>query len=203
MNIDTSLIPGFEGLTQEQKDAISNIQIPDETDLSGYVLKEVFDKKATEAANLSKQLKAKTDEARALMTEEQQKQAALAEAAEADQREKEELRNRIAELEKSNTLREYTMSFVGLGMEDKLSSETAAAMADGDSAKVFANLKKFLESYKKSIEAELMSKTPQPDGAGSGSQSAEDPALAFVRRRAAAHADAAKQAEEVRKSFLN
>lgn len=39
------------------------LQIPDPVDLSGYVKKDVFDAKATEAASLAKQLKTKTTEA--------------------------------------------------------------------------------------------------------------------------------------------
>lgn len=62
--IDTSTIEGFDGMTAEEKvTALLGMQIPDAVDLSGYVAKSVFDTKATEAANLSKQLKAKTTEA--------------------------------------------------------------------------------------------------------------------------------------------
>lgn len=43
--------------------ALLGLQIPDPVDLSGYVKKDVFDAKATEAASLTKQLRAKTTEA--------------------------------------------------------------------------------------------------------------------------------------------
>lgn len=62
--IDTSTIEGFDGMTADEKvTALLGLQIPDAVDLSGYVAKSVFDTKATEAANLSKQLKAKITEA--------------------------------------------------------------------------------------------------------------------------------------------
>lgn len=62
--IDTSTIEGFDGMTAGEKvTALLGIQIPDAVDLSGYVAKSVFDTKATEAANLAKQLKIKTTEA--------------------------------------------------------------------------------------------------------------------------------------------
>ena len=55
---------GFDGMTADEKvTALLGLQIPDAVDLSGYVAKSVFDTKATEAANLSKQLKAKITEA--------------------------------------------------------------------------------------------------------------------------------------------
>ena len=49
--------------SDEKVTALLGLQIPDAVDLSGYVAKSVFDTKATEAANLSKQLKAKITEA--------------------------------------------------------------------------------------------------------------------------------------------
>lgn len=62
--IDTSTIEGFDGMTADEKvTALLGLQIPDAVDMSGYVAKSVFDTKATEAATLSKQLKAKTTEA--------------------------------------------------------------------------------------------------------------------------------------------
>jgi len=62
--IDTSAIEGFDGMTADEKvTALLGLQIPDAVDLSGYVAKSVFDTKATEAANLSKQLEAKITEA--------------------------------------------------------------------------------------------------------------------------------------------
>ena len=63
-NIDTSTIEGFDGMTADEKvTALLGLQIPDHVDLSGYVKKDVFDAKATEAASLAKQLKTKTTEA--------------------------------------------------------------------------------------------------------------------------------------------
>lgn len=62
--IDTSAIEGFDSMTSDEKvTALLGLQIPDAVDLSGYVAKSVFDTKATEAANLSKQLNAKITEA--------------------------------------------------------------------------------------------------------------------------------------------
>ena len=63
-NIDTSTIEGFDGMTADEKvTALLGLQIPAPVDLSGYVKKDVFDTKATEAASLAKQLRAKTTEA--------------------------------------------------------------------------------------------------------------------------------------------
>lgn len=63
-SIDTSTIEGFDSMTADEKvTALLGVQIPEAVDLSGYVKKEAFDTKATEAANLARQLRAKTAEA--------------------------------------------------------------------------------------------------------------------------------------------
>lgn len=63
-NLDTSSIEGFDSMTADEKvTALLGMQLPEAADLSGYVRKDVFDAKATEAASLAKQLKIKTTEA--------------------------------------------------------------------------------------------------------------------------------------------
>jgi hypothetical protein len=169
--IDVTQIAGFEEMTAEQKiDALMKLEVPDKVDLSGYVKKSVFDAKAAEASDLSKKLKGK-------MTEDEQKQAEIAEAAEAAAKEKEALLARVAELEKNNTLREYTLGFTNLGFDEKLAAETANLFEEKDSVKFFANMKKFLESYEKAIEKKLMDKTPGPGGNAGNAGEGEDPAI--------------------------
>ena len=65
MKIDTNLIPDFENLPEEAKSAIVAMEFADAPDMSQFVAKSVFDKKASEAAELSKQLKSQ-------MTQEEQ-----------------------------------------------------------------------------------------------------------------------------------
>ena len=169
--IDVTQIAGFEEMTAEQKlDALMKLDVPEKVDLSGYVKKSVFDAKAAEASDLSKKLKGK-------MTEDEQKQAEIAEAAEAAAKEKEALLARVAELEKNNTLREYTLGFTNLGFDEKLAAETANLFEEKDSVKFFANMKKFLESYEKAIEKKLMDKTPGPGGNAGKAGDDEDPAV--------------------------
>lgn len=63
-NFDTSAIEGFDAMSAEEKvAALLGVDLPDPVDLSGYVRKDVFDAKATEAANFARQLRTKTTEA--------------------------------------------------------------------------------------------------------------------------------------------
>lgn len=170
MKIDVSTIEGFDTMTAEQKlEALMELEVPDKVDTSKMVSKELFDRKASELAEANKKLKSK-------MTEDEQKQAEIAEAAEAAAKEKEALLARVAELEKNNTLREYTLGFSNLGFDEKLATETANLFEEKDSVKFFANMKKFLENYEKAIEKKLMDKTPGPGGNADNSDD-EDPAI--------------------------
>lgn len=206
--IDTSTISGFDAMTAEQKvEALLGVEIPDPVDLEQYVSKEIYNKKSTEAANLSKALKEKETALKSKqteqMTETERMQAQIQEIQEASEEALRAMREENEALKRKDTLRDYQTNFGLLGFDEKLAGETANALADGDSAKVFTNLRKFLDAYKKTIEAELMSHTPKPDGAGSSEQGKEDPAMAYIRKRAAARAEIAKQAEEARKQFMN
>ena len=57
MKIDTTKIPNFDALPDEAKNAILAMEFADAPDMSQFVAKSVFDKKASEAADLNKQLK--------------------------------------------------------------------------------------------------------------------------------------------------
>lgn len=191
--LDVSSIEGFEAMdAAEQVKALLGMEIPDAVDLSQYVSKEIYNRKSTEAANLSKQLKDEKERGKARMSEDEQRQAEIAEKAEAERQEKEELRARIAELEKNNLLREHTLSFSGLGFEDKAAAETAAALVEGDAVKLFGNLKSFLESYKKKIEAEHLRSMSQPGGAGSIPGGAKDEGVEMAKKLASQQYGAGK-----------
>ena len=63
--LDTSSIAGYAEMTPEQKvAALESLTVPDAVDLSQYVPKATFDKKASESADYSRQLKALKDVSR-------------------------------------------------------------------------------------------------------------------------------------------
>lgn len=157
MKIDVSTIQGFEQMTAEQKlAAVLGMDIP-EPDMSGFVRKDVFDAKASEAANLSKQLKAK-------MTDEE-----VAKAAEAAARQ--ELEEKYNELLKRTTISDYKAKYLAIGYDEKLASDTASALAEGNFEKVFANSEKFKVEMEKKIKADILKETPRPDTNNGGGKS--------------------------------
>lgn len=158
MTIDTTQIEGFDGMTAEQKvEALTKFEL----DMSNYVEKSVFDKKASEAASLSKQLREK-------MTADEAKKAD-------DAKELAELKELVATqdttiktLQKNETVSKYTAKYLELGYEKELAASTAKAMADGDMETVFKNGETHKAALEKKIKEDLMNKTPKPDGAGGG-----------------------------------
>lgn len=150
--IDVSKIEGYADMTSEQKIAALEAFETADPDYTGWVKKDVFDKTASELAAKKKELNAKLSE------DEQAKQK--------EQEEREKLQNAYNELLRENQISKFKAELLGMGYEDKLAADTAQAMADGDTAKVFANQKKQMEIVQKNARAEALKNTPkpQPDG---------------------------------------
>lgn len=155
MKIDTSTISGFDAMSVEDKlKAILSLEVPDPVDLAGYVKKDVFDAKATEAARLSKQLKEK-------MTDDEQTK-------EAEARAKQELEEKYNALLKESAISKYKARYLAIGYDEKLAEDTATALFEGNVDKVFANNEKFNSAFEQRVKADVLKGTPAP-AAASGS----------------------------------
>jgi hypothetical protein len=151
-------IENYDNMTPEEKLAAWEAYDPEK---DGFVSKAVLDKKASEAADLSKQLKAR-------MSEDEAKAAQEAE-------EKAKMLARIEELERERAVHTYTTSYLAMGYDEKLAKSTAEAMAKGDMDTVFANQKVFTEGREKALKAELLKSTPTPPAGGAdGGMKKED-----------------------------
>lgn len=147
--IDVTKIKGYAEMSPEEKVAALEA-FETETDYTGYVKKEVFDKTASELAAKKKELNNKLTE------DEQQKQKEL--------EEREELQAKYDKLLKETEISKFKAKFIALGYDEALADESAEAMVNGDANKVFANQKKHLDSVEKKIRAETLKETPKPTG---------------------------------------
>ncbi len=154
VKIDTSTIEGYSDMTPEQKIAALEAYESAEPDYSGYVKKDVFDKTASELAAKKKELNAKLSE-----DEKKRRQ---------EQEDREKLQSAYDQLLRDSKISKFKAELLAMGYEDKLASETAEAMVDGDNDKVFANQKKQLEVVQKAARAEALKKTPKPQPDGDG-----------------------------------
>lgn len=154
--IDTSKIAGYAEMSAEDK--LKALEAFEYEDNAAELEKQknALSKANSEAAEWKRKHNA-------LLSEDEQKKQEQADNLAKMQKELDELR-------KGKTVSEYKAKFIAQGYDEALAEETAQAMADGDTAKVFANQGKFLEDYAKRVKADTLKKTPKPaSGAGSGS----------------------------------
>lgn len=161
MKIDTSAIEGYADMTPEQKlAALEGYEIAD-PDYSGYVSKATFDKTASDLAKLKKEALAKlTEDERAKQERDEELQR---------------LKERNAELERTNTITKYKAQYLGMGYDEALAEETAKAWADGDYDKVVANTAAHITAHDKQLKAGMLGdmKTP-PAGSGTKTLTADE-----------------------------
>lgn len=191
--IDTSKIPGYAEMSAEDKlKALEAFEYEDNT-AEVERLRGAVSKANSEAASWKK----KHNE---LLTEDERKKQEDADALA-------NMKKELDELRKDKTISEYKAKLIAQGYDEALAFDTAQAMADGDTAKVFANQGKFLEDYAKKVKADAMKKTPKPP-AGDGSsdidyskkieeaqQSGDMAAVAYYTRLKAQEEAQAKQNE--------
>lgn len=139
-----------EGMTIEEIMALE-VEEP-KVDMSKFVSKELFDKTASEVASYKKQ-------ARATMTEAEQK-------ALADAEEKKALQDRVAQLENEKMIAENSSGLVALGYDEKTAKEVATAFMKGDFATVISAQAKFVDVQKKAVLANAVKETPVPPAGG-------------------------------------
>lgn len=138
-----------EGMTfEEVETALESVTILEDNSVEIERLKNALSKSNSEAAGYKKQLREK-------MTEDEQKK-------QREQEEREELQNKYDKLLRESVIAKNKAKLVALGYDESLADETAEAMADGDSEKVFANQQKHLASFEKKVRAEALKNTPKP-----------------------------------------
>ena len=80
----------------------------------------------------------------------------------------EQMETELNALRKEKLISEHTAEYVGLGYSKELAADTAAALAEGNMTKVFANQKAFQEIHDKAYKAQLLGETPPPAGGNGG-----------------------------------
>lgn len=138
-----------DGMTVEEiETALENVSMPEDNSEEVERLRNALSKSNSEAANYKKQLREKMSE------EEAKKQK--------EREEREALQAKYDKLLRESLIAKNKAKLLSLGYEDALAEETAVAMIDGNSEKVFANQKKHLDSFEKKIRVEALKDTPKP-----------------------------------------
>ena len=146
--IDVTQIAGYESMRAEEKlNALEAYEVPDPGS-SGYVKKDVFDKTASELAAKKKELLEKMSEDEA--------------AKQKDKEDKEAMQKELDALRRESTVSKTKAKLIALGYDEALAEDTAEAMADGNTEKVFANQQKHLTAFEKKVRADALKDTPKP-----------------------------------------
>lgn len=155
MNIKDLLKDAYkEGMSAEEiEKALEDIDLPTDNSAELDRLKTALSKSNAEAADYKKQLREKMSAEEAKAKEDTEKM--------------EELQTKYEELLRKSDIADNKARFLALGYDDALATETAEAMVNGETDKVFANQKKHLASLEKKIREDVLKDTPKPTG-GSG-----------------------------------
>ena len=143
-----------EGMTIED---VLSIEVEEpQVDMSKFVSKELYDRAASDTANYKKQLRAK-------QSEDEQKAAADAE-------ERARLIEENNQLKLEKAIAENAKGLVAIGYDEKLATEVATALHNGDAKAVIAAQAKFVDAQKKAVLAEAVKQTPAPPVGNGGEQ---------------------------------
>ena len=138
-----------EDMTLEEIEAaLADIELP--ADQSGEIerLKSALSKSNSENAEWKKKH-------RDALSEEERKSQEVAE-------ELKQLREQNEKLVRESNMSKHKAKFLGLGYDEALASDAAAAMVDGDTEKLFSYQQKHQEALDKKIRADALKGTPKP-----------------------------------------
>lgn len=141
-----------EGMTIED---VLKLEVEEpQVDMSKFVSKELYDKAASDTANYKKQL-------RANMSEAEQKAAADAEKYAS-------LEEELKQLKADKAIAENAKGLVAIGYDEKLATEVATALYNGDAETVIKAQAKFVDAQKKAVLADAVKETPVPPAGDNG-----------------------------------
>ena len=138
-----------EGMTVEEIEAaLADIELPDDQTAEVERLKAALSKSNSENAEWKKKH-------REALSEEERKSQEVAD-------ELKQLREQNEKLLRESNLSKHKAKFLGMGYDEALASDAAAAMVDNDTEKLFAYQQKHQEALEKKIRADALKGTPKP-----------------------------------------
>ena len=151
-----------EGMTIEEIEAaLADIELPEDQTSEIERLKTANSKLSSENADWKRKH-------REALSEEERKSQEVAD-------ELKQLREQNEKLVRESNLSRHKAKFLGMGYEEGLASDAAAAMVDGDTEKLFTYQQKHQEALEKKIRADALKGTPKPvPGKGDGAKTLED-----------------------------
>lgn len=155
MKIDTTRIEGYADMTADEKLAALEAYEYDDNSAEVERYKNAVTKANSEAADYKRKLKEVTANGEKAVEESNSELTAIKE--------------QLAALQREKSISEHKASFMAQGYDESLAMESATALIDGDAAKMFANMSKFLANRDKAAKAKGVANMERPSsGVGSG-----------------------------------
>lgn len=146
MKIDVTQIEGYSEMSAEDKvKALEGYEMEDNN------LKNLLSKKNSELADLTKQLRAR-------MTEDEKAKADKAEADARAEQEKQDLIDRINQLETDKKESDFTARYVAMGFDEKTAKANAKALVEGNYDVIFGAHSAHIETIRNEVTADAMNK---------------------------------------------
>ena len=162
--IDVSGIENYQNMTPEEKvKVLEGLDIPESRvdNEETIKLKNALNKASSDVAAYKKKLQEH-------MSDEERKEAERKEA-------QEKMEQELNSLRHEKTVSGYKASYLSMGYPEELAESTAKALAEGDTATVFANQRTFMEDTKKALVADNLGKQPPlPQGKPLSSKDIEE-----------------------------
>ena len=138
-----------EGMTLEEIEAaLADVAFPEDQTAEVERLKTANSKLSSENADWKRKH-------REALSEEERKSQEVAD-------ELKQLREQNEKLVRESNLSKHKAKFLGMGYDDGLATDAAAAMVDGDMEKLFSYQQKHQEALEKRIRADALKGTPKP-----------------------------------------
>ena len=138
-----------EGMTLEEiETALADVDFPEDQTAEVERLKAALSKSNSENAEWKKKH-------REALSEEERKAQETADLIK-------QLQEENATLTRESNVSKHKAKFLGMGYEESLASDAAAAMVDGDMEKLFSYQQKHQEALEKKIRADALKGTPKP-----------------------------------------
>ena len=138
-----------EGMTLEEiETALADVELPADQTAELERLKTANSKLSSENADWKRKH-------REALSEEERKSQEVAD-------ELKQLREQNEKLLRESNVSKHKAKFLGMGYDEALASDAAAAMVDGDTEKLFSYQQKHQEALEKKIRADALKGTPKP-----------------------------------------
>lgn len=178
-----------DGMTVEEvTEALKGVEMPKDQRSEIEKLKETISKVNSENAEWKNKYRATLDES----TRKQQ------EAEEKAKKDAEELES----LRKITAISGYKASFLSMGYSEELAADTANALYEGNSERLFENQRKHMEAVEKKAREEALRSSGRPGGSGSDMSGAESEAVRIAKEISAQRSEADKIAKEGLNHYL-